>query len=157
MNAEPGRMQYFEDVEIGTGRETASRTLSKDEIIEFAREFDPQPFHLDEAAAKQSLYGGLIASGWHTASVMMRLLVDTFVGRTASIGSPGFDNLRWLKPVRPGDTIRARSVCIEKTPSKSRPDLGSVKFHTEVFNQRDEVVMSLTSIGLYLKRPAQHN
>ena len=113
MNAEPGKLQYFEDIDIGARRDTASRTLTKAEIIEFAREFDPQPFHLDEAAAKSSIYGGLIASGWHTAAVMMRLLVDTFVTRSASIGSPGFDDLRWLKAVRPGDTIRATSTCIE--------------------------------------------
>ena len=153
MNAEPGKLQYFEDIEIGARRETASRTLTKAEIIEFAREFDPQPFHLDEAAAKSSIYGGLIASGWHTAAVMMRLLVDTFVTRSASIGSPGFDDLRWLKPVRPGDTIRATSTCIEKTPSKSKPNLGSVRYRTEVFNQHGEVVMRLTSIGLVYRRP----
>jgi acyl dehydratase len=146
-------MQYFEEVVVGTQRETGTKLVDKNEIIEFAREFDPQPFHTDEAAAKASIYGGLIASGWHTAAMVMRLLVDSFVGKASTTGSPGFDNLRWLKPVRPGDVIRVRSTCIEKIPSKSRPNLGAVKFTTEVLNQNDETVMSLTSIGLYNRRP----
>jgi acyl dehydratase len=146
-------MQYFEDVEIGTTRETGTKLVDRNEIIEFAKEFDPQPFHIDETAAKASIYGGLIASGWHTAAMVMRLQVDSFVGKASTTGSPGFDNLRWLKPVRPGDVIRVRSTCIEKTPSRSRPTLGAVKFTTEVLNQNDETVMSLTSIGLYNRRP----
>jgi acyl dehydratase len=150
-------MQYFEDVEIGTSRETDTKLVDRNEIIEFAKEFDPQPFHVDEAAAKASIYGGLIASGWHTAAMVMRLQVDSFVGKASTTGSPGFDNLRWLKPVRPGDVIRVRSTCIEKIPSKSRPTLGAVKFTTEVLNQNDETVMSLTSIGLYNRRPTSES
>ncbi|HYM30873.1 MAG TPA: MaoC family dehydratase [Candidatus Cybelea sp.] len=145
--------EYFEDLVVGASRETATKTVDKDEIIEFGREFDPQTFHIDEAAAKQSIFGGLIASGWHTAAMAMRLIVDTFVRNAASTGSPGFDNLRWLQPVRPGDVIRVRSTVVEKIPSKSRPNLGVVKFSTEVLNQRDEVVMSLTSIAMYNRRP----
>ncbi len=147
-------MQYFEEVVVGEVRETASRTLTAEEIIKFARAFDPQPFHIDEAAARKSIYGGLIASGWHTASIMMRLMVDNVVSQTAGTGSPGFDDLRWLKPVRPGDTIRVRSTCIDKTPSKSRPDIGSCRYRTEVLNQHDEIVMTLISIGLVRRRPA---
>ncbi len=146
-------MEYFDDMAVGAVRETAGHTVSRDEIMAFAREFDPQPFHIDEAAAKAGPYGDVIASGWHTAAMMMRLIVDQFAGRVASAGSPGFDNLRWLKPVRPGDTLRVRSTCIEKTPSKSRPNLGSCRFNTEVVNQNDEVVMSLTTIGMYTRRP----
>ena len=146
-------MQYFEDLQIGGVRETGTHTMDKAEIIAFAKEFDPQPFHIDEEAAKQSIYGGLIASGWHTAACTMRLLVDSIAGRTASLGSPGFDNLRWLKPVRPGDTLRARSTCIEKIESRSKPDIGICKFNIEVFNQAGDLVMSLTSIAMYRRRP----
>lgn len=147
-------MIHFEDVEIGQVRESATKTVLAEEIIEFAREFDPQYYHLDAEAAKDSMFGGLAASGWHTASMMMRLMVDTFVGKTASIGSPGFDDLRWLKPVRPGDVIRVRSTVIDKTPSQRRPEIGSIRFRTEVLNQADEIVLSMTSIGMYRRRPA---
>ena len=145
-------MEYFEDIRVGAVRETAGHTMTKDEIVAFASDFDPQPFHVDEAAAMAGPYGGVIASGWHTAAVMMRLIVDQFAGRVASAGSPGFDRLRWLKPVYPGDTLRVRSTCTEKTPSRSRPNLGICKFTTEVLNQNDEVVMSLITIGMYSRR-----
>lgn len=148
-------MKYFEDVEIGAVLETATHTMDREEILGFAQAFDPQYFHTDEDAAKTSIYGGLIASGWHTAACVMRLLVDQFKGKTASVGSPGFDDLRWLKPVRPGDKIYARSVCIEKTPSRSKPNLGTVRMRTDVFNQKDELVMHMTSIVLYLRRPVK--
>ena len=150
-------MQYFEDVVVGDVRLTASKLVERDEIIAFARQFDPQPFHIDETAAKASIYGGLIASGWHTAAMTMRLMVDSFTGRISSTGSPGFDDLRWLKPVRPGDRIHVRQTCIEKIPSKSRPSLGVCKFRTEVLNQNDETVMSLISIALYNRRPKEGN
>ena len=105
-------------------------------------------------SAKGSIFGGLVASGWHTGSMAMRLMVDSFVGNTASVGSPGFDDLRWLKPVRPGDTIRVRSTVLGKTPSQRRPEIGTVRFRTELLNQRDEVVMSLISIAMYRRRAA---
>lgn len=146
-------MEYFDDIEVGAVRHTASHTVTKGEIVAFAREFDPQPFHIDEAAAKAGPYGSVIASGWHTAAMMMRLIVDQFAGQVASAGSPGFDKLRWLKPVFPNDTLHVRSTCIDKAPSKSRPNLGTCKFTTEVLNQNDEVVMSLITIGLYTRRP----
>jgi len=146
-------LQYFEDVGIGDVRETGSMLVDRDEIIAFARDFDPQPFHIDEAAAKASIFGGLIASGWHTAAMTMRLLVDSFTGKISSTGSPGFDDLKWLKPVRPGDRIRVRSTCLEKIPSQSRPTIGVCKFKTEVLNQHDEPVMSLISIAMYNRRP----
>lgn len=141
-------MQYFEDIVPGAARETGSHTFTVEAIIAFARQFDPQPFHTDPEAARQSSFGGLVASGWHTASTVMRLMVDSAIDLDASLGSPGFDDLLWLKPVRPGDTVRARMTCIDKTPSKSRPGIGSARFTTEVFNQRDELVMSFTSIGI---------
>lgn len=145
-------MIFFEDVVPGTMRETGSKTVAAEEIIAFAREFDPQYFHLDAEAARDSMFAGLVASGWHTASMAMRLMVDSFVGDAASVGSPGFDDLRWLQPVRPGDVIRVRSSVLDKTPSQRRPDIGSVRFRTEVLNQRNEVVMSLISIALYRRR-----
>ncbi|HEX6958248.1 MAG TPA: MaoC family dehydratase [Ferrovibrio sp.] len=148
-------MQYYEDVVIGATRETGRYTFSEDAIIRFASQFDPQPFHIDPEAAKHSNFGGLIASGWHTAATVMRLIVDSAIDLEASLGSPGFDDLAWIKPVRPDDTIRARLCCTEKTPSKSRPGIGSGRFLVEVFNQRDELVMKFTSIGLMRFRDPQ--
>lgn len=147
-------MQYFEDVEIGKPRDTGSHTFTQEAIIRFARQFDPQPFHIDPEAAKQSNFGQLVASGWHTASTVMRLIVDSAVDVEASLGSPGFDDLTWKKPVRPGDTIRARLTCQEKTPSKSRPGIGSGRFLVEVFNQDNELIMTMVSIGLMRMRGA---
>lgn len=141
-------MQYYEDIVIGQGRDTGSHTFTEASIIEFAKQFDPQPFHIDPEAAKKSAFGGIIASGWHTAATVMRLIVDSAIELEASLGSPGFDDLAWIKPVRPGDTIRARLTCVEKTPSRSRPGIGSARFLVEVFNQKDEPVMRFTSIGL---------
>lgn len=146
-------MRYFDDITIGDSIETGSHTFTEAAIIAFAKQFDPQPFHTDPEAAKGYIFGGLIASGWHTASVTMRLIVDSAVDVKASLGSPGFDDLTWKKPVRPGDTIHVRWTCIEKTPSKSRPDIGSAKFLVETLNQHGEVVMTMTSIGLSLRKP----
>ena len=146
-------MRYFDDLNIGDRIDTGSHTFTEEAIVAFAKQFDPQPFHVDPEAAKAYIYGGVIASGWHTASVVMRLIVDSAIDLSASLGSPGFDDLTWKKPVRPGDTIRVRWTCTEKTPSKSRPDIGSAKFLTEVFNQHDELIMTMTSIGLCRRRP----
>jgi acyl dehydratase len=141
-------MQYFEDVVVGGTRDTGTHTFTEAAIIRFAEQFDPQSFHVDPVAAKNSNFGGLIASGWHTASTVMRLIVDSAVDVASSLGSPGFDDLTWKQPVRPGDTIRARLTCLEKTPSKSRPGIGSGRFLVEVFNQKDELIMTMISIGL---------
>lgn len=143
----------FEDIEVGQSRETAGRTVTREEIVAFAEEFDPQPFHIDEAAAKQSVFGGLCASGWHTASLMMRLQMDAWKS-DYSMGSPGFDKLRWLKPLRPGDTIHVRATCIDKTPSRSKADRGSARWKTEVVNQKGQVVLDAELIGIYRKREA---
>ncbi|MEK9971253.1 MAG: MaoC family dehydratase [Ferrovibrio sp.] len=149
-------MQYYEDIQPGAVREIGSHTFTADSIIAFARQFDPQPFHIDSDAARKSSFGGLVASGWHTAATIMRLLVDSAIDLDASLGSPGFDDLAWLKPVRPGDTIRGRMTCIDKTPSRSRPGIGSARFLVEAFNQHDELVMRFTSIGIMrLRNPAQ--
>jgi acyl dehydratase len=147
-------MLYFEDFPPGDVRESPPRTLTREEIVAFARQFDPQPFHLDDEAARRSIYGGLLASGWHTAAVVMRLLWETFLRDTASLGSPGVDEVRWLKPVRPGDTLRARFTVTEARPSTRRPDRGVVRSLSEVFNQHGELVMTMRGLGMYARRPA---
>lgn len=147
-------MLYFEDFPPGDVRESPARTVTREEIIAFAREFDPQPFHTDEAAAKDTIYGGLIASGWHTIAIYMRLMWDSFLKETVSLGSPGVDEVRWLKPVRPGDTLRARFTVLETVPSRSKPDRGVVRSLSEVFNQHGEIVMTLRGLGLFGRRPA---
>ena len=147
-------MPYFDDVVIGAPIESATYPVTEAEVIAFARQFDPQPFHVDPEAASHSLFGGLVASGWHTASMMMHLLVQSIFDGPGGRGSPGFDDLRWLKPVRPGDVIRARITYLDKTPSRSRPDIGSCRFRVEVFNQRDEMVMSIIQSVILDRRPA---
>jgi acyl dehydratase len=140
---------YFEDYLPGAVHEFGSVTISEAEIIEFARRFDPQPFHIDPEAAKQSAFGGLIASGWHTASLTMRLLVDNYVSRVASLGSPGVDEIRWRRPVRPGDTLSVRVTITESKLSRSKPDQGTIRSYVELLNQHREVVMTWKGMGLF--------
>ena len=147
-------MLYFEDFPPGDVRESPPRTITREEMVEFARQYDPQPFHLDDDAAKKTIYGGLIGSGWLTVSVMMRLLWDTMLKDTVSLGSPGSDEIRWLKPVRPGDTLRARFTVVEAIPSRSKPDRGVVKTFTEILNQHEEIVMTMRGLGMFGRRPA---
>ncbi|WP_312911978.1 MaoC family dehydratase [Natronosalvus caseinilyticus] len=146
-------MHYYEDIEIGDVEEYGTYEVTKEEIKEFARKYDPQPFHLDEDAAKESIFGELVASGWHTASIMMRLSVVNSDGESAFLGSFGIDEIRWKSPVRPGDTLRRRSEVIEKRLSKSRDDRGYVKSRIEGLNQNDEVVISMIGNGIYACRP----
>jgi len=146
-------MRYLEDFQPGEVIDLGSHTLTEAEILEFARQYDPQPFHTDPERAAESIYGGLIASGWHTGGLWMRLAVDSLIGDAASMGSPGLDTLRWLLPVRPGDTLRARYTVIDVTPSRSRPDRGVVRFRGEMLNQRDEIAMSLEGVGFFGRRP----
>ncbi len=147
-------MRYFEDFKPGDVIELGSRTISKESILAFAREFDPQPFHTDEEAAKRSIYGGLLASGWHTGSLLMRILNDGLLKDTASLGSPGVDELRWLKPVRPGDVLSARMTVLESIPSRSKPDRGLIRSLMELRNQHGEVVVSVRGLSLLGRRPA---
>lgn len=147
-------VRYWEDYEIGAVFDIGSKTMTKAEMIDFAAKFDPQPFHLDEEEGKKSIFKGLAASGWHTCSEVMRLLVDNYVCRETSLGSPGLDEIRWLKPVLAGDTIRAQIRILDKKPSRSRPDMGSIFNQYEVFNQKDELVMTMKGIGLFRRRPA---
>lgn len=146
-------MRYYEDIEIGEVEESSKYEVTKEEIKEFARKYDPQPFHLDEDAAKDSIFGELVASGWHTAAIMMRLSVVDSEEESAFLGSPGIDEIRWKAPVRPGDTLQRRSEVIEKQSSESRDDQGYVKSRIEGLNQDDEVVISMIGNGIYARRP----
>jgi len=147
-------MRYLEDFHAGETIELGTRVVERDEMLEFARKYDPQPFHVDEEAAKRSIYGGLIASGWLTVAIFMRLFVDGLVAESSSMGSPGIDEIRFLKPVRPGDTLTARVSIIDVVPSRSKPDRGHVKSSNEVFNQAGEKVMTMVGLGIYGRRPA---
>jgi len=144
-------MRYFEDFEIGEIIEIGSKKVTKEEIITFARAFDPQPFHISEAKANDSIFGGLVASGWHTCAVFMRLYVDNFLTKTISLGSPGVDNIRWLKPVFPNDTISGRITVLE-IQSSHNPNVGILKIKSEMFNQNGEVVMRIEGTGFFGKR-----
>jgi acyl dehydratase len=144
--------RYWEDFKVGEVEQIGGKRVDKEEVIAFARQYDPQPFHVDEAAAKQSMYGGLIASGWHTGAMVMRMMCDAYLLQSASVGSPGIDNLKWLKPVRPGDTIRAQRTTLETRVSKSKPDIGIVNNLWEVFNQDGEMVMSMQGYGMFRRR-----
>lgn len=143
---------YWEDFHVGDTAPMGEVVVDRDEVIAFASKYDPQPFHIDEAAAQASLYGGLIASGWHTVSMVMRMMVDSYLSKAASLGSPGVDNVRWLKPVRPGDRIRGQRTVLETRPSASRPNMGMVKSRWEVYNQNDELVMTMEGYGMFERR-----
>ncbi len=149
--AAPSRY-YWEDFPVGRVREVGGVTLSREDIVSFARQFDPQPFHVDEEAARSSIFGGLIASGWHTCALAMRMICDAYLLETASAGSPGVDDVRWLKPVRPGDTLRARVEVIEARPLESRPELGLIRNRWEVLNQRGETVLRMHGSGMIRRR-----
>jgi acyl dehydratase len=147
--------RYLEDYVAGAVHEFDGIVVDQDEVIAFAKRFDPQPFHTDPEAAKQSAFGGLIASGWHTASLMMRLFVDHYLSHVASLGSPGVDQLRWLKPVRPGDRLVLRVTVHEVKRSRSKPDRGILHSHIEVLNQCREVVMTMKALNILLCRETQ--
>ena len=147
-------MRYWDDIEVGASARFGSYEVTRAEVVEFATKYDPQPFHLSDEAAAETYFGRLSASGWHTAAMMMRMLVDRIKeNEEAGLGSPGIDELRWLKPVYPGDTLSVESTVIDKTPSRSRPDMGSYRSHTTVLNQHGEPVMTLKSVGLMRRRP----
>jgi len=144
---------YWEEFTPGRVFEHGSRTLSQEEIIAFAREWDPQRFHTDPEAAKQTPYGGVIASGWHTGCVMMRLMCDAYLNESSCIGSPGIDEWRFALPVRPGDTLRYRATVLEARTSASKPDRGIVKWRWELVNQGDGVAVSQVGTQFFLRRP----
>jgi acyl dehydratase len=144
---------HLEDLAPGQIHRLGRHTVGRDEIVAFARDWDPQPFHVDEAAAAASIYGGLIASGWHTACIFMRLFVDGLLGRAAALGSPGIDELRWLRPVRPGDTLEGRLEVLEVRPSRSKPDRGIVRLRSVMVNQDQEEVLTFIGNVMFRRRP----
>ncbi len=150
-----GDLRYFEDLIVGTKASFGHYEVTREEVTDFARKYDPQPFHLSDEAAAQTHFGRLSASGWHTAAMTMAMLVANFArDRQASLGSPGIDELRWLRPVYPGDVLRVETELLEKRVSASRPEMGITKSRTTVFNQDDVPVMTLVANGLIRTRPA---
>jgi acyl dehydratase len=147
------RFKYcWEDFSVGQTIELGTRVVPREEMIEFAGRYDPQPFHVDEEAAKVSIYGGLIASGWLTCAIAMRLMCEGYLFQADCLGSPGVDNVRWLKPVRPGDTLRGQMTVLESRASSSKPDRGTIRHKWEIFNQRGELVMTMEGYGMFKRR-----
>ena len=145
---------YWEDFPVGHQMDFGGTTVSREAVIAFANQFDPQPFHLDEAAGAASLFGGLCASGWHTCAMAMRMMCDAYLLNTASLGSPGIDALRWLKPVYPGDTLRVQLLVLESRPMASKPLVGLAKSRWTVTNQHGEPVLTMEGWGMFGRRPA---
>jgi acyl dehydratase len=148
----PAQDRYFEDYVPGAVYEYGYVAVSEAEIVEFAQKFDPQPIHVDPEFAATGPFGGLIASGWHTAAIGMRLIVDHYLPRAASIASPGIDELRWPAPLRPGDTVRMRVTIVEARRSRSKPDRGLVRTHAELITQNGDPVLTLTAMNLIRAR-----
>jgi acyl dehydratase len=146
-------VRYWEDFRQGDVTELGPLEVTREEILDFARRYDPQPFHVDEAAADAGPFGGLAASGWHTAAMFMRLFVDGILNGSASMGSPGVEELRWTAPVRPGDSLSARVRVVETYPSERRPDRGTVITESAVLNQVGAVVMTMRARGFFRRRP----
>lgn len=149
-----GKTWAFEDFVEGGEIDLGAKDVTAEEIVEFAEEFDPQPMHLDEAAGKASILGGLSASGWHTCAIFMRLLCDAFLIDSTSQGAPGVDRIKWKKPVLAGDRLNGRTTVLSRRESKSRPSIGLVAFRSELFNQRGEPVFELENTLMFLKREA---
>jgi acyl dehydratase len=143
---------YWEDMPVGSTRDLGTITPTAEEIVAFATQFDPQPFHLDEEAAKASVFGGLCASGWHTCAMAMRLMVTNFLLEASSQGSPGLENIKWLKPVFPGDTLRLQHTVVESRPMTKRLDVGLVRTVWAMFNQRGEQVLHMEGYGMFRRR-----
>jgi acyl dehydratase len=143
---------YWEDLQPGQVLDLGSISPSREEIIAFATQFDPQPFHLNEEAAKASVFGGLCASGWHTCAMAMRLMVTNFLQTAASLGSPGLENVKWMKPVFPGDTLRLQHHILESRPMRSRPEVGLVRTQWEMFNQHGDQVLHMEGWGMFRRR-----
>lgn len=151
--AAPVHDRYFEDYVPGSVYAYGSITLTEDEVLRFAREFDPQPIHTNPQAAESGPFEGLIASGWHTCAIMMRLYADHYISKVAGLASPGIDELRWVRPVRPGDSLSIRTTVQQARVSRSKPDRGLVHTGIEVLNQQGEVVLTMTAMNLLLRRP----
>lgn len=143
---------YWEDLTVGSTRELGSVSPTREQILDFARQFDPQPFHLDEAAAQASVFGSLCASGWHTCAMAMRLMVDNFLSEAAGLGSPGLESLKWLRPVFPGDTLSLSHAILDSRPMSSRPDVGLVRTLWEMRNQHGDKVLHMDGWGMFRRR-----
>jgi acyl dehydratase len=152
MQSKPPR--YWDDYEVGQKFDLGSTRFTADEIVGFAHQYDPQSFHVDADSARQSMFGGLIASGWHVTAKLMRLFVDNYIDQRTALGSPGVDEVRWLKPVRPGDTLSAWVECAGKVPSRSRPEMGIIHEQWRATNQKGELVMTLKGTNMVRRRPA---
>lgn len=146
-------MYYFEDFIVGDVFDLGTITLTEEEIVAFAQRYDPQPFHVSAERAKESPFGGLIASGWHTIALFMGLLADVILNNAVSLASPGADEIRWLKPVHPGDVLTARLAVVESKASRSRPEMGIVRFRWEMINQAGEDVLTLLSTHFLGRKP----
>jgi acyl dehydratase len=146
--------RYFEDFAIGEVIECGSRTVSAEEIRSFAEQFDPQPFHLDEAAARRGMFGGIVASGWHSVCICMRLAVDAVFNHSSNMGSPGVDKVRFLRPLFPGDTVAARLQVVDSAPSRSKPDRGRLTFRFELTNQKGDTIMDFEGMTILGRRPS---
>ena len=153
--------EYFEDFEVGATQKFGEYRVTREEILEFAARYDPQPFHLSDEAAAKTLFGSLCASGWHTCAMLMSMIVENMQsgnpggsprGNPAALGSPGIDEIRWTKPVYPGDTLRVESTILDKKPSRSRPEIGTIYMQNKVYNQNDELVMSNKPMVMYRRR-----
>lgn len=153
MNAEQRHVTiWWEDLQAGSTRDLGSISPTAEEIMAFASQFDPQPFHLSEAGGKASLFGGLCASGWHTCSMAMRLMVTNFLSQSSSLGSPGMENLKWLKPVYPGDVLQLTQHIVESRPMASRPDVGLIRSQWQMVNQHGQPVMQMEGYGMFRRR-----
>jgi acyl dehydratase len=152
--ARPGPRLYWEDFPAGQVREFGNMTVRREDILDFAGRYDPQPFHLDDAAARDTPFGGLVASGWHTCALAMRMMCDAYLLDAASLGSPGLDNLRWVAPVRPDDTLRVRLTVLAARIMQSKPHIGLIDSRWEVFNQHDQLVLEMRGWGMFARRPA---
>lgn len=146
---------WWEDMAVGQVIDLGSLSPTAQEIVAFATQFDPQPFHLSEEGGKASVFGGLCASGWHTCSLAMRLMVTNFLNQSSSLGSPGLENIRWLKPVFPGDTLSLRQTVLEKRPMSKRPDVGLLRTQWEMFNQHGAQVLHMEGYGMFRRRSPQ--
>lgn len=146
-------MRYLEDFTPGETQSLGTRTITAEEIVDYARDYDPQPFHLDEDAAAKTPFGGLVASGWQVGAIAMRLLVDNLLRGAASLGSPGLDKVQWLKPVRPGDTLTMSGRVLQVIPSRSKPNRGVLMSRYEMHNQRGELVYVAEGAGMFGRRP----
>ena len=148
----PAERLHWEDLAVGEVRDLGTVTPTREEIIAFASQFDPQPFHLDDDAARASVFGGLCASGWHTCGLAMRLMVTNFLHQTTSLGSPGLENLRWLKPVYPGDTLRLQHTLVDKQPMRNHPTVGRVRTVWAMFNQHGDQVLHMEGWAMFRRR-----